>query len=235
MRKTTDPPRPRRQSAENRWYEASTEALNEERLKHRAEAAVLREQAKAAVRERREWESDDRARREYDFNRDVSSKSAGRLIATLSDWAKEKPAERITVRLMTPGGDEVAGLAVVDFLRALRDRGTPVDTLALGEAASMGSVLLQAGEVRYIAPNAVVLIHESRTFGEDAPVMEHLSNMEDRVELGKMLERLCNEILAERSVFGSGEELAKYYGSKDWWMTAEQAIEFGFADEMWRG
>lgn len=230
--KTTD--RPRGPNAETRWYEAGIRALDSERLKHAAEAAYLREDTRRLVRERREWESDARARRTYDFSEPVEYESAARLIETLSDWAAESD-RRITLRLMTPGGDEISGLAIVDFVLAVRAGGVPVDTLALGEAASMGAVLLQCGEVRYVAPSSVVLVHESRTFGEDAPVMEKLSDMESRLRLGHLLEERCNGLLAERSVFGSAEELAAHYGSSDWWLTAEEAVKFGFADALWRG
>lgn len=213
------------QSFEDRWYEAGIRGLN-------AEAAYHREEAQRLKYERMERETWDRARRVYDFMKPVEYETAAELISTLSDWAAERTDKPILIRVMTPGGDEISGLAIVDFVRSLP---IEVNTLALGEAASMGAILLQCGDTRYVAPNAVMLIHESRTFGEDAPVMEKISDMKSRLRLGELLEERSNALLAERSVFESGETLAAHYQSGDWWLTAEEAVELGFADVIWEG
>lgn len=221
-----------RESAERDWLLADIENVKAERLKFGVETKQIREQVKTDEYNRMLRETDSRGRREYDFADEVDWESSAEIIAVLSDWVEESDAP-ILVRLNTPGGDEVGGLAIVDFIRAANNAGARIDTLALGQASSMGSVLLQAGKTRLVSKHAVVLIHESRTFGEDAPVMEHLSNMEDRVELGKLLERMCNDLLAERSTFESGEALAVHYGSKDWWLSADEAVSYGFADTIW--
>jgi ATP-dependent protease ClpP protease subunit len=216
-----------------RWNEASIADMDAERRKFADEARYYREEIARLQYERMERETWSRSRRVYDFAKPVEYRSAYRLIETLSDWSHEKPEGRITLRIMTPGGDEIAGLAIVDFVLGLRARGTPVDTLVIGEGASMGSVLMQCGETRYVTRNAFILIHESRTFGEDAPMMEKLSDAKSRIRLGEMLEERSNALLAERSVFDSGELLAAHYGSSDWWLTAQEAIDHGFADAIW--
>jgi ATP-dependent protease ClpP protease subunit len=141
----------------------------------------------------------------------------------------------ILLRINTPGGDEIAGLSVVDFVLGVRQGGVPIDTLVMGEGASMGSILMQCGETRYITQSSVVLIHESRYFFEDSKWVEKISDLEERLRLGRLLERRANELIAERSVFdGNVEELMAAYGSSDWWLTAEEAVWLGFADEIWR-
>lgn len=230
-RKAADPPK-RHPSIQTRWNEASIADMDAERRKFADEAAYYREETARLRYEKMERETWERARRTYDFATDVSYESAYELIATLSDWTHEN-GDPIVLRIMTPGGDEIAGLAVVDFVLSLRSGGVSVDTLVLGEGSSMGSVLMQCGEQRYVAPNAVILIHEARTYGEAAPLMEKLSDMKSRVRLGDILEERCNDLLAERSTFESGKALAKHYGSKDWWLTAQEAVEFGFADAIW--
>lgn len=204
---------------------AEQQARAAERAYYAAETARLKAEAL-------ERESRARGRRTYDITTEVTSEVAADVFDALSSWAYESD-DAILLRIMTPGGDEIAGLAIVDFVRNLRAEGVPIDTLALGWAASMGSVLLQAGEHRWVAPHAVLLIHEGRTFAEDAPPVEKLSDMRARMRLGQLMEDACNELLAERSVFGSAEELATAYGSADWWLTADEAVELGFADEVW--
>lgn len=221
-RRASDRPAPRRESAEKRWYEAGIKDLDAERLYYQEETKRLRY-------ERMERDTGPRGRREYDFAEDVERESAAELIYQLSEWVSES-ASPILVRINTPGGDETAGLAIVDFIRSLS---VQVDTLGMGEVASMGSVLLQAGDTRYLQPSCVMLIHESRTFGQDAPVMEKLTDMKSRVRLGDMLERRSNELLAERSVFSDADELAYHYAASDWWLAADEAIALGFADAIW--
>lgn len=221
-RRTGKEERPR--SFEDRWYAEAIAALRSERGKNDAETEL----ARYTLMELRTFE---RARRTYDLTVEVSDESAAELISTLSDWDAES-RDRITVRLMTPGGDIVSGLAIYDFVTGLRAAGTPVDTLALGWAASMGSILLQMGERRYIAPNASVLIHETRTT-YDGGWTEKITDAEDRIRFEQDLERRCNAILARRSEL-TVAELRERYARKDWWLTARETVALGFADELWR-
>ena len=225
-------PRMTTASAERAWYLADIENVKAERKKFGVETRQLEEQVKSDAYDRMLRESGPRGRREYDFTDEVSAESSADLVATLSEWLHE--SERgVLVRLNTPGGDEVAGLAIIDFIRVMNSAGWTIDTLALGQASSMGSVLLQAGATRYVAEHSVLLIHESRTFGEDAPVMEKLSDMKARMRLGEMLERSCNDLLAARSTFVDTDALVEHYGSEDWWLTAGESLFFGFADAIW--
>jgi len=230
MRKTSDKPL---HDAETRWYEAGILALQAEERKHVAEGAYYSEDTLRLVHERMERDTLDRGRRCYDFIGEVTDKSGADVIATLSDWSTEN-RRRILLRLFSPGGDVVAGLAVYDFVKQLQAAGIPVDTAALGWAASMATVLLQAGETRFVAFNSFVLIHEARTYYEE-PFMEKISDTEQRVLFGRMLEDRCTRILCERSAFTT-QELADHpmvKGHQDWWIPAQEAIELGFADEIY--
>ena len=221
-----------RKSASTLWNEASIKALEAERKKHAAEQKyyeALVEEVEYGRMERETW---DRARRTYDLSSEVTEESAAELVAVLSDWATESD-ERITLRLMSPGGSTIHGLAIYDFVVGTRNAGVPIDTLALGWAASMASVLLQCGEVRKVAPNASILIHESR-FYYDEPWMEKISDMKDRAKFEESIEKRCDAILAERSTL-TIEQLRRRYERKDWWLTAQEAVTLGFADELWVG
>jgi len=227
-RKAADKPAPKL-SAERRWYEAGILALEKEGRKHDAERRALDEEAKYLAYERMIVETNDRSRRVFDFNFDVDEDSAYDVIMTLSDWAtqSDKP---ITLRMFSPGGDVVSGLAIHDFVLGIREQGVPVHTKALGWAASMASVLLQCGETRTLSPNAFLLIHEERTTYSEG-FFEKITDTEDRLKFGHMLEERCDLILAERSTL-SMRELRDHYTRKDWWLGAEEAVKLGFADEV---
>lgn len=211
------------QTREDVWYAEATKAMAAERKYHEAET----KRVEYELMELRTWE---RARREYDLATEVTEESAYELISTLSDWAVEN-RKPILLRLFSPGGDVVAGLAIYDFVLALRGAGLQVDTLALGWAASMASVLLQCGETRMVAPNASVLIHEERTTYTEGWT-EKITDMEDRLAFGKSLDARMDIILAERSVY-TPAQLRRRYHRKDWWLTAQECVEMGFADRLW--
>lgn len=212
--------------------EAHIKALDAQRKKDDAEAAYYKElvdDMKYARMERETWQ---RARRVYDLSAEVTEESAAELVNTLGDWGAESD-ERITLLLMSPGGSTIHGLGIYDFVIGLRNDGVPVDTLAIGWAASMASILMQCGEVRKVAPNASVLVHESRFYYDEA-FMEKITDMKDRAAFEESIDKRCDIILAERSKF-SPAQLRKKYERRDWWLTAQEAIDLGFADELWLG
>jgi ATP-dependent Clp protease protease subunit len=219
--KTGTSPRSQVRSPDDAYNQAAIEDMQAERDYYRAEEERIRY-------ELMELRTGARARRTYTLGVEVSEDSARELIEALSDWGAES-RNRITLRLMTPGGDVVAGLAIYDFIVALRGEGIPVDTLAIGWAASMGSILLQAGERRYVAPNASVLIHESRFSAEDQPMFEKITDMEDRLRFEQDLIRRMDRILTKRAVMNV-RELRERYARKDWWLTARETVDLGFAD-----
>ena len=124
----------------------------------------------------------------------------------------------------TLGGDVVHGLALYDFLGELRALGHRLTTVAIGQAASFGAVLLQAGDQRLIGRNASVLLHEV-----SVGVVGKLTAIEDRIEFSRSLQQRLLAILASRSTL-SVEEIAAQWSRKDWWLTAEEVVALGLAD-----
>jgi ATP-dependent Clp protease protease subunit len=218
-RKATDRP-PKKLSPENRWYESGIED-------QRAEAANFREETKRLKYDRMERETDARARRTWDLFGPVDDDMFHEMVENVSDWYAES-VKPIVFRIHSPGGDAFAGLAIYDFIVSLQGT-TPVTTIGLGSVASMASVLLQAGEQRLLTPHAQVLIHESRFFQEDQPVLEKVTDMKDRMVLELRMEGQMLDILAARSTLEKDEVAARFY-RKDWWLTADEAVEYGFAD-----
>jgi ATP-dependent Clp protease protease subunit len=127
----------------------------------------------------------------------------------------------------SPGGSVIDGLALYDTLRFVSEEsGREVTTVALGYAASMGGVLLQAGDVRLITPSSSVLIHEisSGSRGSTGRIKDHMEHVE-------MLTDRIVKILASRSTL-TEDELREKWDRKDWWLTAEDVVRFGFADRI---
>src|ERR1051326_8175514 len=150
-------------------------------------------QADQAEQELRNSRSELISNRVFTFTGGVSAAAADYLIDTLGAWANQSD-KPITLVINSPGGYVVEGLAIYDFLRSLSARGIHITTVGLGYVASMGGVLLQAGDTRLMAKHAWLLIHEVSgvNFGKT-------SEMEDELKFTKRLQDQCLSILAERS------------------------------------
>jgi ATP-dependent Clp protease protease subunit len=160
----------------------------------------------------------------YTFFAEVDEDSVREAVRELSAWSRRAPGRPIRLVLNSPGGSVLEGLALFDFLGELRSRGHHLQVLALGTAASMGGVLLQAGSDRLLGRNAFVLVHEVR-----GGAIGTSSSLGDTVEfIGRLEERLL-AILAERSTL-TAEQIRARWGRRDWWLTAQEAVDLGFAD-----
>lgn len=160
----------------------------------------------------------------YFFSRPVTKKSVAETIDTLGLWSRRDPGAEMRLVINTPGGDVVHGLALYDFLGELKALGHRLTTVAIGWAASFGSVLLQAGDQRLIGRNASVLLHEI-----SVGVWGKLTTIEDEFDFCRSLEHRLLTILASRSTL-TVEEIATRWSRKDWWLTAEEVVALGLAD-----
>jgi ATP-dependent protease ClpP protease subunit len=108
----------------------------------------------------------------------------------------------------------------------LRRKRHHITILCLGEAASMGGVLLQAGNTRVMGRNAFLMIHEVAydTYGKSA-------NHRDELALVKKMESKLLRILAHRSEFNV-REMRSRWERKDWWLDAKEALSLGFIDKI---
>ena len=136
----------------------------------------------------------------------------------------DNPHKDIAIYINSPGGIVSSGLAIYDTMQYVRPR---ISTLCIGQAASMGSMLLAAGEkgMRYALPNARIMIHQP-SGGFQGPV----SDVEIHArELLKLRERL-NNIYAKHT----GQDVAKIeaYVERDNFMSPEEAKDFGLIDEV---
>lgn len=164
--------------------------------------------------------------RHYTFYSDVTAESVRQCMADLGQWARRDPGHPITVTFNSPGGSVLDGLALFDFFRQLRKQGHHLTTVAIGRAASMGAVLLQAGDVRLVGQNAFLLVHEVTHLSAGK-----VSELEDSVEFSRRLQQRLLAILAERSSLGP-RDIQRRWARKEWWLDATEAVELGLADDV---
>ena len=162
----------------------------------------------------------------YTFYSAVDGDSVQQCMAELGLWSRRDPGAPITIILNSPGGGVHDGLALFDFIRQLRAMGHFVTTMALGRAASMGAVLLQAGDRRVVGANAFVLIHEVSHLSAGK-----VSEMADGVDFTRRLQGRLLDILSERSTL-TAREIQRRWARKEWWLAADEAVGLGFDDEI---
>ena len=132
--------------------------------------------------------------------------------------------EEITMLIHSPGGSIQEGLAIYDVMKTIQ---SPIRTVAVGMAASMGAVLLAAGTKgrRMVLPSAKVMIHQPLISGMGP------ANVSELIELGehmKGVKQMMNEILAECT--GHTVEEIDDACKIDHYFTAKEAVEYGMAD-----
>jgi ATP-dependent Clp endopeptidase proteolytic subunit ClpP len=180
----------------------------------------------AMRRREREAAADPGLAHVYTFYAAVEADSVKECMAELGMWSRRDPGAPLTIVFNSPGGSVLDGLALFDYLRQLRAAGHVVTTVALGRAASMGAVLLQAGDRRVIGANAFLLVHEVSNLSSGK-----VSEMADGVEFTRRLQRRLVKILADRSTL-TELQIQRRWDRKEWWLEAEEAVGLGFADEV---
>ncbi len=146
------------------------------------------------------------------------------IIAQLLFLEAEDPEKDINVYINSPGGSVTAGLGIYDTMQYVR---SPISTICLGQAASMGALLLCAGTTgkRYALPNARVMIHQPMGgFQGQATEIDIQAR-----EILKIRERL-NEILVKHT--GQPIEKIQQNTERDYFMSAEETKEYGIIDEV---
>ena len=152
---------------------------------------------------------------------------ANLVIAQLLFLESEDPEKDISLYINSPGGQVTSGLAIYDTMQYLR---APVSTICIGMAASMAAVLLAAGAKgkRYALPNSRIMIHQgSSGFRGNTPDVE--IQMRENLHL---VNRLL-EILAQHT--GQTVDKVKNDSDRDYFMSPQEAKEYGLIDEVFVG
>jgi len=154
----------------------------------------------------------------------VEDHMASLITAQLLFLEAENPKKEISMYINSPGGVVTSGMAIYDTMQFIRP---PVATLCIGQAASMGSLLLAAGEpgMRYALPNARIMVHQpSGGFqGQASDIERHAKEILD-------LRHRLNTVYVKHT----GQKLEKIEEAleRDTFLTADQSQEFGLIDEV---
>ena len=157
--------------------------------------------------------------------RTIDDDIANVVIAQMLFLEVENPEKDISLYINTPGGSITAGFAIYDTMQYVKP---DVTTLCVGQAASFGAVLLAGGTKgkRSVLPNSRVLIHQ--------PWVQSLGGQQSDIDiqardLHRMRDRL-DEVLAEHT--GHSKEEVHQDTERDRILTAEEAVEYGLADQV---
>jgi len=156
----------------------------------------------------------------------VNDKSASDVVSKLLLLDADKPGEEIKFFINSPGGMVTSGMVMYDTMRMIK---SPVSTICMGLAASMGSILLSGGEKgkRFIFPHGEVMIHQPSLGG----FMQGVSaDLEIQAEQTKRAKDLGAKILADNC--GKKIEQIMRDFDRDYWMEAKKAVEYGIVDKI---
>lgn len=156
----------------------------------------------------------------------VEDKSARDVVSKLLLLDADKPGKEIKFYINSPGGVVTSGMVIYDTMRMMQ---SPVTTICMGLAASMGSILLSGGVKgkRLIYPHGEVMIHQPSIGGyfqaTSADIEIHAKQMQRTKEISA-------QILADNTG-KSFERIMKDF-DRDYWMDAKEAVEYGIVDSL---
>jgi len=152
----------------------------------------------------------------------VDDRSAKDITSRLLFLDATDPGKEITFYINSPGGVVTSGMVIYDTLKMIK---SPVSTVCMGMAASMGSILLSGGQKgkRYIFPHGEVMIHQPSGGGQGTS-----ADLEIMAEQIRKIKELGARILADNC----GQPFDKIMKDfdRDYWMNAEESVAYGIVD-----
>ncbi len=154
----------------------------------------------------------------------ITDQIANLIIAQLLFLDREDPEREISLYIHSPGGLIPAGLAIYDTMQLIR---APISTIAVGMAASMATVLLTAGTKgrRFALPHATIHLHQPL-----GGVEGQATDIEIAAREILRQRALLNDLLKKHT--GLSDEQIERFTDRDFYMTAEQAVQYGIIDDV---
>jgi ATP-dependent Clp protease, protease subunit len=154
----------------------------------------------------------------------INDQVANLVVAQLLYLSREDPESGIQMYINSPGGQVYAGMAIYDTMRMIPNK---ISTVAVGVAASFGTVLLAAGSKgqRYALPHATIHMHQPLGGAQG-----QASDIEIQAKEILRLKERINSILAEAT--GQTEEAIIRDTERDFYMSSKQAVEYGLVDKV---
>lgn len=156
----------------------------------------------------------------------VDDRSAKEVVTKLLLLDEDKPGEEIKFFINSPGGVVTSGMVIYDTMKMMK---SPVSTICMGLAASMGSILLSGGVKgrRFVYPHSEIMIHQPSLGG----YMQGVSiDLEITAKQTKRVKEVSARILADNC--GKKIEQVLKDFDRDYWMDAKEAIEYGIVDQL---
>ncbi|HVY43401.1 MAG: ATP-dependent Clp protease proteolytic subunit [Bacteroidota bacterium] len=154
----------------------------------------------------------------------IEDQMASSICMQLLFLEAQNPKKEIAMYINSPGGVVTSGMAIYDTMQFIRP---PIATLCIGQAASMGSLLLAAGAkgMRYALPNARIMVHQpSGGFSGQASDIER--HAEDIIKMKRRL----NEVYVKHT--GQSYEKIEQTLDRDYFLSSDQAKDFGLIDRV---
>jgi ATP-dependent Clp protease protease subunit len=154
----------------------------------------------------------------------VDDKSARDVVSKLLLLDADKPGEEIKLYINSPGGVVTSGMVIYDTMQLIS---SPVSTICMGLAASMGSILLSAGKKgkRYVYPHGEIMIHQPSLGGYFQATSADIEIQANQIRKTK---ELGARILADNC--GKSVEQILTDFDRDYWMDAKEAVAYGIVD-----
>lgn len=156
----------------------------------------------------------------------VDDKTAREVTTKMLLLDAEKPGEEIKFFINSPGGVVTSGMVIYDTMKMLK---SPVSTICMGLAASMGSILLSGGEKgkRFIFPHGEVMIHQPSLGG-------HIQGVSVDLEITAKQTRRVKEIGARILAENCGKKVDQIMKDfdRDYWMDAKESLDYGIVDQI---
>ena len=155
---------------------------------------------------------------------EVNDHTANLIVAQMLFLESENPEKDINFYINSPGGSVTAGMAIYDTMQFIKPN---ISTLCIGQAASMGSFLLAAGEKgkRFCLPNSRVMIHQP-----SAGFRGQASDIEIHAREILYLKQRLNQMLANHT--GQPVEIIERDTDRDNFLSAEEAVKYGLVDKV---
>ena len=155
---------------------------------------------------------------------EINDDVANLVIAQMLFLESEDPEKDINLYINSPGGSVSSGMAIYDTMQYVK---SSVSTICMGQASSMGAILLTAGEKgrRYSLPHARIMIHQPM-----GGFQGQASDIEIQTREILRLKETLNEILANHT--GQPIERVTKDSDRDFFMTGKEAVEYGLVDEV---
>ncbi|UKI54408.1 MAG: ATP-dependent Clp endopeptidase proteolytic subunit ClpP [Treponema sp.] len=155
---------------------------------------------------------------------EINDATADLVVAQILFLESENAEKDISIYINSPGGSVTAGLAIYDTMQYVK---CPIQTICLGQAASMGAFLLAGGTKgkRYTLPSARVMIHQpwGGVEGQESDIAIHAKEI-------LRLKKLTIEHFAEQT--GKPFDVVAKDMERDFFMSAEEALEYGIVDQV---